>query len=262
MSIYVSKDRQQLGPYEDSIIIEQLRNGMLSPNYLGIRQGESSWRPLSELFPGVGSSSAPEFAGIARAFAESPMSASPPAAAAVTSTQPEPQYRKTVLQKIFFALSLIGVLGILASCVYYLFTLAPTGNLEADLGRLGFRDLARNLAIGSFVGAFFTFLALLLSFKRKLIRSNGVRLALRVFFIIVLVVGLGNVVFGALSYLNVSTQTPVKSVESNELLRAMEDGAAATRPFETALFTVPIGAGLFLFGLSGFLMTKRARERA
>ncbi len=87
-------------------------------------------------------------------------------------------------------------------------------------------------------------------------------MALRVFFVLVLLVGLGNVVFGAICYLNYSAPTPTKSSESNELLRALEAGSAATGPFETAMFTVPIGAGLFLFGLSGLLMTKRTGDQA
>jgi hypothetical protein len=258
MPIYVSKDQQQLGPYEDQIVIDRLKSGTLSPDDLGIRQGDHSWRRLSELFPGIGQSAVRETPATARAFAGSAV----PALSAVTSAEPEPQYRNTTLQIIFFALCFLGVLGILGACVYYIFTFAPTGNLEADLGRMGFRDLAKYLAIGSFVGAFFTFLALLLSFKRKLIRSNGARIALRVFFILVLVIGMGSVVFGAISYLNYSAPIPTKASESNELLRALEAGSAATGPYETAMFTVPIGAGLFLFGLSGFLMAKRARDLA
>jgi hypothetical protein len=251
MPIYINKNGQQSGPFEEHVVLDQLRTGHLSPDDLAIRQGEAAWSRLSDLFPGVAGAAAS--AAGARAFAGA---ATPPGMAAVASSvQPEPQYRKTILQKVFFGLCLLGVVGILGACAYYLVTFAPSGNLEADLSRMGFRDLARNLAIGSFVGAFFTFLALVLSFKRKLIRSNGARLAMRVFFILVLLVGIGNVLAGAFTYLNYSAPTPSKT--SNELLRALEAGSAATGPYEIAMFTVPIGAGLFLFGLSGFLMTKR-----
>jgi len=257
MPIYINKNSQQSGPYEDHIVIDQLRSGVLSPNDLGIRPGEKSWSLLAELFPGIGEPLRHQSPANAHAFAGS--AAMPSAAAEKTSPQPEPQYRKTTLQKIFFALCFLGMVGILAATAYYVyFGFAPTGNLEADLSRMGFRDLAKYLAIGSFVGAFFAFLALLLSFKRKLIRSNGARIALRVFFVLVLVVGLGNAVAGAVGYLNYSAPTPSKS--SNELLRALEAGSAATAPFEIAMFTVPIGAGLFLLGLSGILMTKRPRN--
>ena len=254
MPIYINKNGQQSGPYEDHVVVDQLRSAYLAPEDLAIRQGDSSWSRLGDLFPGIVPWAAAEPAG--GASAAPAVAATATAAAAV---KPEPQYRRTALPTVFFGLCFFGVLGILAACVYYLFTFAPTGNLEADLGRMGFRDLARNLAIGSFVGAFFTFLALLLSFKRKLIRSNGARLALRVFFVIVLVVGLGNVIAGAVTYLNYSAPVPTVSSKSNELLRALEAGSAATGPYEIAMFTVPIGAGLFLFGLSGFLMTKRPK---
>src|SRR5215207_6739559 len=61
MPIYVNKDNQQSGPYEDHSVIDQLENGMLSPNDLAVRQGESSWQKLGDMFPGVGESrSAPE----------------------------------------------------------------------------------------------------------------------------------------------------------------------------------------------------------
>ena len=35
-------------------MIDQLRSGMLSPDDIAIRHGESSWQRLGELFPGVG----------------------------------------------------------------------------------------------------------------------------------------------------------------------------------------------------------------
>ena len=259
MPIYINKNGQQSGPYEDHVVVDQLRSAYLAPEDMAIRQGDSSWSRLGDLFPGIVPWAAAEPVGGASDYV--PVAA-PGSATPATDVKPEPQYRKTALPTVFFGLCFLGVLGILAACVYYLFTFAPTGNLEADLGRMGFRDLARNLAIGSFVGAFFTFLALLLSFKKKLIRSNGARLALRVFFVIVLVVGVGNVIAGAATYLNYSAPVPTVSSKSNDLIRALEAGSAATGPYEIAMFTIPIGAGLFLFGLSGFLMTKRPRNMA
>ena len=53
MSIFVNKDNQQLGPYEDHIVIDQLKSGMLSPNDLGIREGDSAWQKLGDMFPTV-----------------------------------------------------------------------------------------------------------------------------------------------------------------------------------------------------------------
>ena len=251
--IYIYKNNQQSGPYEEHLVLDQLKSGMLAPEDLAVRHGDSQWQPLRNMFPEVAGVVQPPPVQLAA-------SASKPAPA--TSVEPEPQYRNTMLLKVFFGFCLLGSIGLLAAAVYYIFSFASSGNLDSDLSRLAYRDLAKYLAIGMFVGGFFTFLAFLLSFKRKLIRSNGLRIALRVFFILILLVGLGNVAFGAISYLTYSSPSSslVGGSESNELLRALEEGSAAVGPYETAAITVPIGAGLFLFGLSGFLMGKRARD--
>lgn len=51
MRIYINKNNQQLGPYEDHIVIDQLNSGQLSPTDLGIRQGGTTWEPLGDMFP-------------------------------------------------------------------------------------------------------------------------------------------------------------------------------------------------------------------
>jgi len=51
MPIYINKNGQQSGPYEDHVVTDQLRNGMLSPNDLGIRHGENTWQRLGDMFP-------------------------------------------------------------------------------------------------------------------------------------------------------------------------------------------------------------------
>ena len=139
--------------------------------------------------------------------------------------------------------------------------MGSTGNLQADLTRVSYKVLFRNLSAGILVGAFFALLAFALTFKRKLIRSNGPRIALRVFFIFFLLIGLGNFAYGAISYLTYSApySSSTKTSESNELLKALEQGTAAVAPYEMAAIFLPIGAGLFLFGLSGILMTKKLR---
>ena len=241
--IYIHKNNQQSGPYEEHVVLDQLRSGFLKPEDMAIRQGETQWQPLRTMFPSV------------VPVPTSPSPASPPAASAA----PEPQYRNTTLLKVFFVFCFLGAVGILAATVYYIFTFGSTGNLEADLSRLGFRDLAKYLAIGTFVGGFLMFLALLLSFKRKLIQSNGARIALRVFFVLVLLAGLGTMAGGAISYLTYSPPVATRASESNELLRALEAGSATTGPYEVSMFALPIGAGLFLLGMSGILMTKRPR---
>jgi hypothetical protein len=251
--IYIYKNNQQSGPYEEHVVLDQLRSGLLKPEDMAIRHGDEQWQPLRTMFPQVVEVAEPAPVE----FASRPVA---PAAAAMSSTEPEPQYRKTVLQKIFFGLCFLGAVAILAATVYYIFTFGSSGDLQADLSRMGYRDLGKYLAIGTLVGGFFMFLAFLISFKRKLIRSNGARIALRVFFVMVLLAGLGSVAFGAISYLNYSPPAMTSSSQSNELLRALEAGSAATGPYEYAAIALPIGAGLFLFGLSGILMTKRARD--
>jgi hypothetical protein len=250
--IYIFKNNQQSGPYEEHVVLDQLKSGVLSPDDMAVRHGESQWQPLRAIFPAT-----VPVAPQPVAFA-APRDT--PAAAPPDSVNEPPQYRKTALQKVFFGLCFLGAIGLLAGAIYYIFSFTSTGNLEADLSRIGYRDLAKYLAIGTFVGGFFTFLAFLLAFKRKLIRSNGLRIALRVFFILVLLVGLGNVVFGAISYFTYRPpyKPSAQASESNELLRALHAGSEAVGPYETAVIVVPIGVGLFLFGLSGALMAKRA----
>jgi len=251
--IYIYKNNLQSGPYEEHLVLDQLRNGMLKPEDMAVRTGDTNWQPLRTMFPDVVQSATPRAAEFATPAAQ-PVSVLP-----VSSTEPEPQFRKTILQKIFFGLCLLGAIGILAATVYYIFTFGSSGNLEADLSRLGFRDLAKYLVIGTVVGGFFMFLAFLLSFKRKLIQSNGARIALRIFFCLVLLAGLAGLAAGAVSYLTYSAPLKTKASESNELLRALEAGSEVTGPYQTAMFALPIGAGLFLFGLSGILMAKRPR---
>jgi len=54
MPIYINKNGQQSGPYEDHVVIDQLKNGSLSPDDLGVKHGESAWQRLGDIFPGVG----------------------------------------------------------------------------------------------------------------------------------------------------------------------------------------------------------------
>lgn len=51
MSIYIHKNGQQSGPFEENAVIEQLRSGQLSPDDKGIREGDKDWQPLGTMFP-------------------------------------------------------------------------------------------------------------------------------------------------------------------------------------------------------------------
>ncbi len=51
MLIYINKNGQQIGPFEENNVIEMLRNGQLLPGDYGIRQGENQWLPLAQMYP-------------------------------------------------------------------------------------------------------------------------------------------------------------------------------------------------------------------
>ncbi|MBX7169338.1 MAG: DUF4339 domain-containing protein [Pyrinomonadaceae bacterium] len=51
MQIYINKNNQQLGPFEESKVLEMLGSGQLSPNDLAIRQGENQWQRLGGFYP-------------------------------------------------------------------------------------------------------------------------------------------------------------------------------------------------------------------
>ena len=83
MPVYVNKNGQQSGPYEDHVLIDQLRNGSLSPNDMAIRHGDAEWRRLGDMFPDAARpepSSIPFGAGVASAGSESFAPAAAPAA--------------------------------------------------------------------------------------------------------------------------------------------------------------------------------------
>ena len=51
MSLYIFKEGQQLGPYDDEAILQSLRNGAFTPADLASRDAQGDWRPLSFYFP-------------------------------------------------------------------------------------------------------------------------------------------------------------------------------------------------------------------
>jgi hypothetical protein len=54
MSIYVQKNDQQLGPFEESKVLEMLKTGELAAQDMAIRQGDKEWRKLGDYYPNVG----------------------------------------------------------------------------------------------------------------------------------------------------------------------------------------------------------------
>src|SRR4051794_13938813 len=53
MKIYINKDNQQTGPFEEDSVIERLENGQLSPDDLAIVEGGQNWEKLAAMFPRV-----------------------------------------------------------------------------------------------------------------------------------------------------------------------------------------------------------------
>lgn len=53
MGIYLIKDNQQTGPYEDADVRSGLASGKFSYDSLAWREGMAEWQPLSTLFPRV-----------------------------------------------------------------------------------------------------------------------------------------------------------------------------------------------------------------
>src|SRR3954469_21155102 len=54
MAVYIYKNNQQSGPYEESAVAEWLKKGQLSPEDMACQQGSSQWQPLKVLFPEFG----------------------------------------------------------------------------------------------------------------------------------------------------------------------------------------------------------------
>lgn len=50
MQVYISKNNQRFGPFEETKVFEMLRQGQFSPNDFGIRYGENQWQTLRTMF--------------------------------------------------------------------------------------------------------------------------------------------------------------------------------------------------------------------
>ena len=54
MQIYISKNNQQLGPFDEPKVLEMLNAGEISANDMAIRQGDTEWQKLGNYFPNAG----------------------------------------------------------------------------------------------------------------------------------------------------------------------------------------------------------------
>jgi GYF domain 2 len=50
MKMFINKNGQQHGPFDEEKVLEMLRNGQFSPNDFGIKDGQQSWQKLGEIF--------------------------------------------------------------------------------------------------------------------------------------------------------------------------------------------------------------------
>ena len=116
MSIYITKNNQQSGPFDESKVLEMLGNGQLSPDDFAIRQGGSQWQKLGEMFPNAGRQAATQ-PPVAQPVSQPPAVNQPQ-----VSEAPPKKSRKGLL---------FGCLGIL------LFA----GLVLAVLGFLGYRNM-------------------------------------------------------------------------------------------------------------------------
>lgn len=64
MAIYISQNRQQLGPFEESQVLEGLREQRFAPDDLAWKEGMPDWQPLRQLFPQTSPPPIPAGAGI------------------------------------------------------------------------------------------------------------------------------------------------------------------------------------------------------
>lgn len=51
MPLYISKNSQKLGPFEESVVFEMLRNGEILPEDFAMFEGQEQWSQLKILFP-------------------------------------------------------------------------------------------------------------------------------------------------------------------------------------------------------------------
>lgn len=250
MSIYIYKNNQQSGPFEEIKVLEWLKGGTLSAEDFGCRTGANDWQALKILFPQT-----------------IPVSTQNVVSANVQNEVAEevPNYRKTTFQKaVVGGIFVLLFLAFVGSLVYLRNMMGSSGDLETDLRNMSYRILARNTVIALFIAAFFGLIAFLLTFKKKIISSGGLRIILRCCFVFLLVIGIIQIGYASFSYLNYRPpyKPPAsKNSESNSLLKALEEGEAATGRIAIPAFHIPIALSLLLLGAAGFSMTQPGREK-
>lgn len=114
MSIYITKNNQQSGPFEEPEILEMLNSGQLSTDDFAIRQGGSQWQKLGEMFPNTGRQSFGQAAAGAANTGSQQQSFNQPAAA------PAAQPKKSRKGLLFGCLGILLVGGLVLAVLGYL----------------------------------------------------------------------------------------------------------------------------------------------
>lgn len=96
MQIYVNKNGQQLGPFDENAVLEMIKNGQLSPDDPAIRQGQQQWQTLGVMFP--------------KSFQTTLMPT-------LTSQMNKPRMRKRVVGGIYVASLVLMVFGLVVAAV-------------------------------------------------------------------------------------------------------------------------------------------------
>jgi len=236
MSIYIYKNNQQAGPFEQNNVLEWLKNGQLSLEDMAFWQGATKWQPLKKLF------STPK----------------PVPAANVThqKTEETPIYRKTTLQKIIFGGIVAAMfLAFCGALVLMRKLMMPSGDLELDLGLMPYRAVFRNGAFALFIGIIFTLVGFIMTFKQKIIQTYGLRILLRGCFVFLLTIGFIQFGSALVGYTIYSPTSISKNETENSWLKAMRESEADAGKLAIPMFHLPIACGLLILGISGFSMT-------
>ncbi|MBK8149492.1 MAG: DUF4339 domain-containing protein [Acidobacteria bacterium] len=244
MAVYFYKDNQQLGPYEEEVVVGWLRAGTLTPEVMGIRTGETQWTKLGTLFPQAMPEPKPDsVVGI-------------PPTAAISKTEPES--RNTLWLKLLCGFCFLVALTVFLSATYYSYVIPTDSNtIHKYPAMILVQIIVRNIQIGTFLSGFFIILAILCAFKSTLIDSNQIRVGLRAVFVLVLLAGCVAILSGIGSYLTFRMNAETSPYEATRAYHVAENRIG---PFRKLAVLGPLGVGVVIFGASGLFMTKRRRN--
>lgn len=140
MSVYIYKNNQQFGPFEDSQILQWLASGQLAPEDMAVRLGEGRWQALSHLFPNA---------------ARRTPSVAPPISAAAKVAAPVstgfPPKRKGAGKILFLSLGLVALLvvGTIGIAAFVLVGNQKTKNVSTKLSNPGNTNMTAENSAGS-----------------------------------------------------------------------------------------------------------------